>query len=372
MAWTRLIDSSCHDSVTGCGCDETAEQVAARLAEADQLGRAVCDLVGARLAATVPHDGHLLFNPTPAPRTALVRLDVEAPADAAAVGLTGADGGTRAAQVLDRTRTLLADDRVPAADLPAVLTRVHGRELYGQEITAWSVSPQDATLTFEWPGTATRHSMEGDVGPRGSRQPERWRVRIIAAPTDRRRAGGRAGPQSHRRTAGGAAGGLRGDAHSGHGGRRTLDNGLLRVDVADDDAAAVHPDGLTVEGVGRIVDGGDVGDSYNYAPPAVDELIDKPARYGPSWCTRSAGRRSRRGQGTAGRWRRMSMRAHGRWTGRRSGHHRVELRCGERFARLRIDFDNRCDDHRVRLHCRCRRRPARRTPRASSPWWSGG
>ncbi|MBM0239864.1 hypothetical protein JNW88_27065, partial [Micromonospora sp. ATA32] len=189
MAWTRLIDASCHDSVTGCGCDETAEQVAARLAEADQLGRAVCDLVGARLAAAVPRDGHLLLNPTPAPgppwsrwtsrgrrrrgrgagrhrrpsgfhpgprpgpdaarrrpgcggrtagragpgsrlaaavprdghlllnptpapRTALVTLDVEGPAGAEAVGLADTDGHPVSTQVLDRARTLLADDLV--------------------------------------------------------------------------------------------------------------------------------------------------------------------------------------------------------------------------------------------------------------------
>ncbi|MER6595532.1 hypothetical protein ABT214_27510, partial [Micromonospora purpureochromogenes] len=184
MAWTRLIDASCHDSVTGCGCDETAEQVAARLAEADQLGRAVCDLVGARLAAAVPRDGYLVFNPGPTARTALVRLDVEAPPDGAAVGLAGADGTTVAAQVLDRARTLLADDLVPAVDLPGVLTRVHGRELYGQEVTRWSVSPADATLTFE----VARHGDPAfDVADvrlalADAGRPDHWRVRIVAAP----------------------------------------------------------------------------------------------------------------------------------------------------------------------------------------------
>src|SRR5690606_39505494 len=29
---------------------------------------------------------------------------------------------------------------------------------------------------------------------------------------------------------------------------------------------------------------------------------------------------------------------------------RVELRAGEPFVRLSLDFDNRCADHRVRLH----------------------
>ena len=32
LAWQRLVQCSCHDSVTGCGVDETAVQVAARIA----------------------------------------------------------------------------------------------------------------------------------------------------------------------------------------------------------------------------------------------------------------------------------------------------------------------------------------------------
>ncbi|MGC5020729.1 hypothetical protein [Micromonospora sp. DT47] len=355
MAWTRLIDASCHDSVTGCGCDETAEQVAARLAEADQLGRAVCDLVGARLAAAVPRDGYLLFNPSPTVRTALVRLDVEAPDDTA-VGLAGADGATVAAQVLDRARTLLADDLVPAADLPAVLTRVHGRELYGQEITRWSVSPADATLTFE----VARH---GDpafdvedvrLALAGAGHPDRWRVRIVAAPRLTVAALvdvpalGHTAVRPVALPAGEAA--VPGPVTVAG---RSLDNGLLRVDVAEDGTLRLAtPDGVAVDGVGRIVDGGDVGDSYNYAPPAADELVDKPRAVrtvlrhaGPLVAVLDVVREYR--------WPvAADVDAGSRAVGREPVvvTTRVELRSGERFARLRIEFDNRCDDHRVRLH----------------------
>jgi alpha-mannosidase len=355
MAWTRLIDASCHDSVTGCGCDETAEQVAARLAEADQLGRAVCDLVGARLSTAVPRDGYLLFNPTPAARTALVCLDVETPADGA-VTLADAAGRRVATQVLDRNRTLLADDVVPAADLPAVLTRVHGRELYGQEVTAWSVSPDDATLTFQ----VARH---GDpafdvedvrLALAAAAQPDRWRVRILAAPRATVAALvdvpplGRAAvrPAPLPATATPAS-----DPVTVAG--RSLDNGLLRVDVAEDGTLALStPDGMTVDGVGRIVDGGDVGDSYNYAPPAADELVDKPRAVrtvvrhdGPLVAVLDVVREYR--------WPvAADVDAGSRSVDREpvTVTTRVELRRGEGFVRLRVEFDNRCDDHRVRLH----------------------
>ncbi|MEU9507954.1 hypothetical protein AB0D32_16950 [Micromonospora sp. NPDC048170] len=355
MAWTRLIDASCHDSVTGCGCDETAEQVSARLAEADQLGRAVCDLVGARLAATAPRDAWLLFNPTPAPRTALVRLDVETPPDGA-VGLADADGRTVTAQVLDRARTLLADDVVPAAGLPAVLARVHGRELYGQEITDWSVSAADATLTFR----VARH---GDpafdvedvrLALAAAGQPDRWRVRIVAAARATVAALVELPALGHAAVRPVALPPAAGPVPApvtvtGH----TVDNGLLRVDVAEDGTLRLStPDGVGVDGVGRIVDGGDVGDSYNYAPPAADELVDKPR------AVRTVVRHD--GPLTAV----LDVVREYRWpaaadvdAGSRAVEReatvvttRVELRSGERFVRLRVEFDNRCDDHRVRLH----------------------
>ncbi|MFF4892881.1 glycoside hydrolase family 38 N-terminal domain-containing protein [Micromonospora chersina] len=355
MAWTRLIDASCHDSVTGCGCDETAEQVAARLAEADQLGRAVCDLVGARLSAAVPRDGYLLFNPTPAARTALVRLDVEVPADGG-VALADAAGRSVAAQVLDRSRTVLADDVVPAADLPAVLTRVHGRELYGQEVTAWSVSPEDATLTFEVArhgdpafDVADVHLALAAAGPA-----DRWRVRILAAPRATVAALVDVPPLGHaavRPAPLPATATPASDPVTVAG--RGLDNGLLRVDVAEDGTLALStPNGVTVDGVGRIVDGGDVGDSYNYAPPAADELVDKPRAVrtvvrhdGPLVAVLDVVREYR--------WPvAADVDAGSRAVDREpiTVTTRVEMRRGEPFVRLRVEFDNRCDDHRVRLH----------------------
>ncbi|NES31647.1 alpha-mannosidase [Micromonospora terminaliae] len=355
MAWTRLIDASCHDSVTGCGCDETAEQVAARLAEADQLGRAVCDLVGARLSAAVPRDGYLLFNPTPAARTALVCLDVALPDDGG-VALADAAGRSVATQVLDRGRTLLADDVVPAADLPAVLTRVHGRELYGQEVTAWSVSPEDATLTFH----VARH---GDpafdvedvrLALAAAGPADRWRVRILAAARATVAALVDVPPLGHtavRPAPLPATGTPASDPVTAAG--RSLDNGLLRVDVAEDGTLALStPDGVTVDGVGRIVDGGDVGDSYNYAPPAADELVDKPRAVrtvvrhdGPLVAVLDVVREYR--------WPvSADVDAGSRAVDREPiiVTTRVELRRGEAFVRLRVEFDNRCDDHRVRLH----------------------
>ncbi|MBM0240571.1 hypothetical protein JNW88_32150, partial [Micromonospora sp. ATA32] len=91
---------------------------------------------------------------------------------------------------------------------------------------------------------------------------------------------------------------------------------------------------------------------YNYAPPVADELVDKPravrARVvhdGPLVAVVDVVREYR--------WPvAADVDAGSRGVAREAitVTTRVELRRGERFARLRIEFDNRCDDHRVRLH----------------------
>ena len=52
-----------------------------------------------------------------------------------------------------------------------------------------------------------------------------------------------------------------------------LSNGLVTVAV-DEPVGTFSLNGRA--GYGRLVDGGDLGDSYNYSPPRQDALIDEP------------------------------------------------------------------------------------------------
>jgi hypothetical protein len=63
------------------------------------------------------------------------------------------------------------------------------------------------------------------------------------------------------------------------GGAHTIANEHARitVDAATGTYAIDTTDGLRVEGLGRLVDGGDGGDTYNYSPPEHDLVIDSPA-----------------------------------------------------------------------------------------------
>jgi hypothetical protein len=136
-----------------------------------------------------------------------------------------------------------------------------------------------------------------------------------------------------------------------------MSNEYLRIDVDPNDGtyAIATADGLRVAGCGRLVDGGDGGDTYNYSPPDVDVVVDRPdavrveaAETGPvrarivieaeyTWPAfavgddRACSRRSEE-----------SVSADVRTT--------LELRPGERFLRVAHEIDNRARDHRLRAH----------------------
>ena len=46
----------------------------------------------------------------------------------------------------------------------------------------------------------------------------------------------------------------------------------------DDGTVTLTVDGVAIAGLNRYVDGGDGGDTYNYSPPALDTVIDRPDR----------------------------------------------------------------------------------------------
>ena len=95
-----------------------------------------------------------------------------------------------------------------------------------------------------------------------------------------------------------------------------------------------------LEGIGRIVRGFDVGDSYNYAPPEDDVLVDHPDSVRVEWLERGPVRAS------------LAVRRTYTWPPEHvvEVETHVELRAGEPFVRIRVAFDNPADDQRVRVH----------------------
>ncbi|WJE01916.1 glycoside hydrolase family 38 N-terminal domain-containing protein [Streptomyces antimycoticus] len=359
LAWHKIIESTAHDSVVGSGTDETCDQVAARLAEAAQTARAVRDAALAVPAALVPGDGHLVANPLTSARTALVEVDVVAPAEGSVLVARSADGSVQPVQLVSEAPTVLSDERMDASHLERVLRRIHRRELFGRLIDHYELTPH--SLVFHLAEVPTSGPFDlmvlrQEVAAAAAAHPGEWQVRTL---TEARASAlvpvhvPASGLTSFRVEAGEAPAAPNTAAVPATATSRTLSNGLVEVEVAADGTLDVTgPDGTVLYGVGRFVDGGDRGDSYNYAPPAADVLVSEPAHVavdlvesGPlrarlrvtrvyEWPAALSSDRDVRGEQTVPTPVEML----------------VEVRTGEPFIRVSTSFLNQSADHRPRFH----------------------
>ncbi|HEY5014457.1 MAG TPA: glycoside hydrolase family 38 C-terminal domain-containing protein, partial [Acidimicrobiia bacterium] len=129
----------------------------------------------------------------------------------------------------------------------------------------------------------------------------------------------------------------------------------VEIDPARGTYSVTTRDGISVSGLGRLVDGGDGGDTYNYSPPAADIEISEPDSVAVEMI--EAG--PVRAQVTIDTTYTLPKRAQGdehscamRSDERVSVAVRttLELRPGERFLRVHTELENPCDDHRLRAH----------------------
>jgi len=355
MAWRRIIESTAHDSVVGSGTDETVNQVAARLEEAIQIARAVRDDVLSDLALNVPTDSYLVANSLPVDRTVVVELEVAAPAPEQGVVALLANCQALAVQEIGHNKTSLGDEWIDAGDLQRVINRIHRRELFGQLIDSYRLAPGELTIEVaEVPSNPEFdiHRFKNDLSALARTHPGPWRVRTVAQA--RRRvlvevpvpALGLATirvEQSPRKE----------PAEGVQATERTLDNGLVRVEVADDGTfSARGADGTELTGVGRIVDGGDRGDSYNYGPPLNDALVSRPSEVhielvesGPIRAVLSVRRVFEWPVALSEDPDQRSPRTHPTVVLTL-----LELRKGEPMVRMTVDYVNQSADHRVRFH----------------------
>src|SRR5215211_7527176 len=343
LGWRRLVESSGHDSITGCGADAVAEHVAVRLGEAAQLGSGLAERVAAEVAAGVPRGAVAVLNPSPFPRAGLVDLDLAVPDDWAEVALELADGRLAATQETGRSPAVVHRETLPGRRLGELFRRVHGRNLYDRVVNRIRVEAGGAIhrLVVEVDDHPDPPHLDIDelrtaVAMAAAADPDvEWEVQVVAPPRRRLLA---AVPVP-------ALGWTAVAARRGPGRR-------FRPVAGGDGALRVEAGGVVLEGVGRLVDGGDAGDLYNYAPPGNDLLVADPDRVevvaaagGPVLGALAVHRTYRWpvGLDAAG-----TARSEERVVARTVL--RAELRAGEPFLRLRVEVDNPCRDHRLRLH----------------------
>ncbi|MEP7082164.1 MAG: alpha-mannosidase [Chloroflexota bacterium] len=357
LAWRKVVENSAHDSICGCSVDPVVDQVLVRFAEAEQIAGTLARRAAAAVATNVPRGAVTVLNPTPAPRSGLVEATLAVPDAWDEVALELPDGSRIATQELARKEPVLLETELRGDAVDDLFRRFHGREIFDHAWNGYRLDGRTITLEVDTdpdPVWLDVDALRAEVTAAMRAAPgDEWQVRILARPRRTLAASVPAPPLGW--TAVRAVEG-RGDVEHAvrlTGDGRGLAHDLLTVEVADDGTLRlVAADGTVAEGVGRIVDGGDYGDSYNYGPPRSDTVVADAASV--TVATDLAG---------PIRGRIVVTRAYDWPAGlepdglarapvvrRTEVVTEVELRADEPFARVRVAFDNQSDDHRVRFH----------------------
>jgi glycosyl hydrolase family 38/alpha mannosidase-like protein len=365
LAWRRVIDNSAHDSICGCSQDAVVDQVLTRYAEADEIGRGLVAAALRPIAKRAPRGSVVVANPSPWERADVIEVDLHVPATWDAVELELPDGSRVAAQLVERPDTVLRRLPLAGRDIPELFARrLHGRELFGHSLDGHVVRrdgpvPQlfllmdDSAAPADFDVDALIDAVRDETA---ARPDEPWEVVVIRG--DRRRLAAAVPTGSLGATVVRAVEPLAGAAAGDRQGGvvvvddRRLSNGLVTVTIEEDGTAAVEGAGSRLEGVGRLVDGGDYGDTYNYGPPGNDLLVSEPTRvtvrvveHGP---VRGAIEIERTYPWPVGLAPDGTSRSETRALVDVTT--RLELRAGEPFVRVGISFTNEGRDHRLRFH----------------------
>ncbi|HMD46335.1 MAG TPA: hypothetical protein VKG43_09255 [Acidimicrobiales bacterium] len=347
LAWLGLVRNSAHDSICACSVDDVVDAVLHRFAESRQIAEGVATKVLRAFARSMAEPGLVVVNPTARRRGGLVEavVPVDGPASPD-VQVLSERSGLPGSMTLDAStmKTMLAMLQSPKIDNDTWIQNVRiDEDDSGIDLTV-SVGPEERSDT----GLA---EAKGDLYTRlGARPDVSVRVRLDQPPARRILArmadvpGFGWAPLAPAPLVNPArADSPADDAPSG---TIVLTNGLVEVAVDPADGTFAI-DG--VAGFGRLVDGGDLGDSYNYSPPGTDRLVDTPEAVTVVAADRGPVRSCAVITSTY-RWPDKAV-ASGR-----VGEHvvdvvtTVEVRADEPVVRVTTSFVNPSRDHRLRVH----------------------
>ncbi len=360
IAWRLLVLNSAHDSSCACSADEVVDAVKVRYEEARQIGDGLTRDTVEWLAREIDAEPEstLVVNPSPTDRDGLVHFRVPGAGPLHLVATD--DGSTVPAQVVDSQSGVGFATSVTPEQVSMLVDMMRGPELAGSRITRYDLERTDAGATLTCVG-ASPHDPAVDLGDLRDEVQEladagvTIAVRVMRAPRRDVVARVEGVPGFGWRTFRAVDG--EGPATALRAGEHWMANEHLEVDV--DPTTGTYTittaSGVVASGLGRLVEGGDGGDTYNYSPPTADLVIDRPEAVtvtlhedGPV-----------RAQLRVLTWYRWPHHAVGneRVCTRRSDEQMLtevvttlELRAGETFLRVRTELDHRCRDHRVRAH----------------------
>ena len=359
LAWRRLIDNSAHDSSCTCSLDAVAAQVMVRYAEAEQIGRGLAERAARRVAREVPLTAAAVLNPSPRPRSDLVELSVAAPETWQEVSLELPDGRRVGAQEVRRNGPFLHERDVRGDEIPALVRRyLDGRRVFNRYLNGYRSEQVDGTRQLTLlvdeeanpPFLDTEQVKEQVEVAAHSAPDEVWRLRVLE--TARRTVQAVVAVPALGWTAVRPREGRAEVERPVAAGERSIANDLLEVTANDDGTLRLQAGETVLDGVGRLVESGDRGDSYNYGPPPTDVVVEEPLDVRVEVRSRGPVRGelavTRTYDWPAGLLEDGSGRS--AETVRTAVTTVAELRAGEPFVRVALEFENRSRDHRVRFH----------------------
>jgi mannosylglycerate hydrolase len=354
IAWTAMVRNAAHDSICACSVDDVVDDVLHRAAEAKSIADGLAQRALQALAASMADPGPVVVNPSARSRGGTVELVVgeSLPGDE---GQATAIGERRELQVVSERAGLPGTLTLDAQTVRTILGMIDGTRIDGD---AWvqgvSITEDESGIDLvvtigpeERPELPVAEAKQDLLGRLGARPTAPVRVRLDQPPIRRivARVDGVPGfgwqrfqpvPLAH------PVGVEEGDTTI------IVSNGLVSV-VVDRGDGTFAVDG--VGGMGKLVDGGDLGDSYNYSPPASDLLVDAPESVATEVDERGPVRAK------------VTVAARYRWpdhvdgsSQRRTGEQPVdvttvlEMHADERAVRVATSFVNPSRDHRLRVH----------------------
>ncbi|MBK5221764.1 MAG: alpha-mannosidase [Acidimicrobiia bacterium] len=340
IAWRNVVLNSAHDSICACSVDEVCDAVLVRFAEAERVGRAIVDAGLVALGAGLAERGVAVVNTVGRARAGLIEMEI--PGASAT-----ADSEDPRLQLIDETPEVSLIQEVSRAQAPTVVEReleiylgIHGVTVDeaddgSLDVTIHSDPANRKVPTYGWVKRQLTElaaaDLDGAVRVWLHQLPSRrvlvrtaevpalawttWQPDDDAAPVEV------------------SDDGLR------------IANGLTTV-VVDAATGTFSVDGHT--GLGRLVDDGDEGDTYNYSPPQEQTVVDEPDSVWVEVIERGPLRA------------RVAIVASYRWPERivdgvRVGERPTEVRttlevqAGEAFVRVTTELDNLSRDHRLRV-----------------------
>jgi len=351
LAWTQMVRNAAHDSVCACSVDDVTDAVLERYAEARQIGDGLAEQALKAFSRSLAEPGPVVVNPSAHARGGTIEIVLpgnSAPPDTQGLpeepGAFGIPRGLGALTLDAPTvRTILG--MLPDGSQIDTHTWIQSVSVAEDETGI------DITIGF---GSEERYdvpisTIKQDLYTRLGAHPDSVvRIRLDQPPTQRVLARvsnvpGFGWKPAEPEKLSNPVTIVEGDAAE-----VVIRNGLVSVAV-DSSEGTFAVDGL--RGFGRLVDGGDHGDSYNYSPPLSDQLVDTPDSVSVSISERGPvrGRIVIVSQYTWPEYVDGSSRA-------RTGEQKVEvsttleLCAEERFVRVSTTFVNPARDHRLRVH----------------------